>query len=159
MQYKWHFTYICQNFSDKDYGYDLYVIVILGTDVQVKQGYLDYSVHALSQWETALLCNVVSHWLGAYTIWSLRTLLYHENGHCHDQCLWHRLRQLIFPEGCDSGLITLISDIKILPGKICSVREKLNFNRQNVEINYMMIRLNCWPGKIYNIREKLNFAG
>ena len=32
------------------------------------------SVHfdyAPSQWETTLLCNVVSHWLGAYTDWSL----------------------------------------------------------------------------------------
>ena len=28
-------------------------------------------VHAPSQWETTLQCNVVSHWLGAYTEWSL----------------------------------------------------------------------------------------
>ena len=27
--------------------------------------------HAASQWETALHCNDVSHWLGAYTEWSL----------------------------------------------------------------------------------------
>ena len=27
----------------------------------------DHSLHALSQWETTLHCNVVSHWLGAYT--------------------------------------------------------------------------------------------
>ena len=31
----------------------------------------DHSVHALSQWETTLHCNVVSQWLGAYTKWSL----------------------------------------------------------------------------------------
>ena len=31
----------------------------------------DQSVHAPSQWETTLHCNVVSHWLGAYTKWSL----------------------------------------------------------------------------------------
>ena len=32
-------------------------------------------VYAPSQWETTLHCNVVSHWLGAYTKWSLR---YHQ---------------------------------------------------------------------------------
>ena len=30
----------------------------------------DHFVYVPSQWET-LLCNVVSHWLGAYTKWSL----------------------------------------------------------------------------------------
>ena len=33
----------------------------------------DYFVHALCQWETMLHCNVVSHWLSAYTKWSLLT--------------------------------------------------------------------------------------
>ena len=32
---------------------------------------LDTQVHAPSQWETTLQCNVVSHWLGAYIKWSL----------------------------------------------------------------------------------------
>ena len=32
----------------------------------------DHSVYASSQWETALQCNAVSHWLGSYTEWSLR---------------------------------------------------------------------------------------
>ena len=31
----------------------------------------DQSVHALNQWEMTLHCNIVSHWLGAYAIWSL----------------------------------------------------------------------------------------
>ena len=31
----------------------------------------DHLVYAPSQWETTLQCNVVSHWLGAYTKWSL----------------------------------------------------------------------------------------
>ena len=31
----------------------------------------DHFVHAPSQWETTLHSNVVSHWLGAYTKWSL----------------------------------------------------------------------------------------
>ena len=31
----------------------------------------NHFVYALSQWETMLHCNVVSHWLGAYTKWPL----------------------------------------------------------------------------------------
>ena len=34
----------------------------------------DYSLYAPGQWET-LHCNAVSHWLGAYTKWSLGTLI------------------------------------------------------------------------------------
>ena len=37
----------------------------------------DYFAYAPSQWETTLHCNVVSHWLGAYTKWSLN--LYQES--------------------------------------------------------------------------------
>ena len=32
-------------------------------------------VYALNQWETTLQCTVVSHWLGAYTKWSLISLI------------------------------------------------------------------------------------
>ena len=32
----------------------------------------DHFVYAPIQWETVLHCNVVSHWLGAYTKWSLQ---------------------------------------------------------------------------------------
>ena len=31
----------------------------------------DHSVYVPSQWEMALHCNAISHWLGAYTEWSL----------------------------------------------------------------------------------------
>ena len=31
----------------------------------------DHFVYTPSQWETTLQCNVVSHWLGAFTEWSL----------------------------------------------------------------------------------------
>ena len=34
----------------------------------------DHFVYAPSQWETALQCNTVSHWLGAFTKWSLQRL-------------------------------------------------------------------------------------
>ena len=33
----------------------------------------DHFVYAPSQWEMALQCNAISHWLGAYTEWSLWT--------------------------------------------------------------------------------------
>ena len=34
----------------------------------------DHFVYALSQWKMMLQCNVISHWLGAYTIWSLQQI-------------------------------------------------------------------------------------
>ena len=37
----------------------------------------DHFVYEPSQWETTLQCNVVSHWLGAYTKWCL--MLHVEN--------------------------------------------------------------------------------
>ena len=37
-------------------------------------GSRDHFVYAPSHWETSLQCNVVSHWLGAYTKWSLGSL-------------------------------------------------------------------------------------
>ena len=33
--------------------------------------YRDHFVYGPSQWETTLHCNVVSHWMGIYTKWSL----------------------------------------------------------------------------------------
>ena len=32
----------------------------------------DHFVYAPSQWETTLQCNIISHWLSAYTKWSLQ---------------------------------------------------------------------------------------
>ena len=37
----------------------------------------DYFVNVPSQWDMVLHCNVISHWLGANTKWSLR-----HSGHC-----------------------------------------------------------------------------
>ena len=36
----------------------------------------DHFVYVPSQWETTLHCNVVSHWLGAYTKWFLLTSIF-----------------------------------------------------------------------------------
>ena len=45
----------------------------------------DHSVYVPIQWETTLQCNVVSHWLGTYTKWSLmRTFIIYS-----DVCHWH----------------------------------------------------------------------
>ena len=35
----------------------------------------NHFVHAPSQWEMMLHCNVISHWLGAYTKWSLMHII------------------------------------------------------------------------------------
>ena len=37
------------------------------------RGIRAYSVYAPSQWDTALQCNAKSHWLGAFTEWSLNS--------------------------------------------------------------------------------------
>ena len=36
----------------------------------------DHFAYAPCQWETTLQCNVVSHWMGAYTKWPLLRLCY-----------------------------------------------------------------------------------
>ena len=42
----------------------------------------DPPVYVPSQWEMALQCNAISHWLGAYTEWSLHMFkLWHQTGH------------------------------------------------------------------------------
>ena len=39
--------------------------------MRLSGGYMDHFVYVLSQWEATLRFNVVAHWLGAYTKWSL----------------------------------------------------------------------------------------
>ena len=39
---------------------------------EVTQNIRDHFVNVPSQWETMLHCNVISHWLGAFTKWSLK---------------------------------------------------------------------------------------
>ena len=56
-------------------------------------------LYAPSQWETTLQCNVVSHWLGAYTKWSL----YHTFPHYWDTYL-HRIFD-ISPPRCECHTI------------------------------------------------------
>ena len=34
-------------------------------------GFRDHFVYVLSQWKMMLQCNIISHWLGAFTKWSL----------------------------------------------------------------------------------------
>ena len=46
--------------------------------------YRYHSGYGLSQWETTLQCNVVSHWLSQYPEWSLKwypTFISHHNSH------------------------------------------------------------------------------
>ena len=44
----------------------------------------DHSVYVPSQWEMALHCKAISHWLGAYTEWSL----HHRKCPMETCCLW-----------------------------------------------------------------------
>ena len=48
----------------------------------------DHFVFAPSQWEMMSQCNVVSHWLGAYTKWSLVSELMQEHSRQRDDRVW-----------------------------------------------------------------------
>ena len=39
--------------------------------IDLRGAQVNHSLYVFSQWETALQCNTISHWLGAYTEWSL----------------------------------------------------------------------------------------
>ena len=42
----------------------------------------DQFLHGPSQWKTVLQCNILSHWLGAYTKWSLQcSPIYHNTAY------------------------------------------------------------------------------
>ena len=58
-----------KNFHDQSFCNEL----IITFDILVISIYWnrEHFVHAPSQWRTMLHCNIVSHWLGAYTKWSL----------------------------------------------------------------------------------------
>ena len=75
----------------------------------------DLSVYAPSQWETALRCDAVSHWLGTYTEWSLKannaSRLNFSNSqschaisnHCQLHCLFSSLFKTITSKFCIAG--------------------------------------------------------
>ena len=63
----------------------------------LKHLHRDHFVNAPSQWETMLQCNVISHWLGACTKWSLLTV--------HTKNYAHELNYVVF--GCDLVLVNL----------------------------------------------------
>ena len=66
-------TYICRRFSSYMQRLKQLGIVLCGRKynryILLMSSY--HSVYVPSQWEMALHCNAISHWLGAYTEWSL----------------------------------------------------------------------------------------
>ena len=79
----------------------------------------DYFVHAASQWETTLQCNVVSHWLAAYTKWSLccMYLAPMESESCHLLSVLHWSINSLWPETCFNIYICLYFYTKtVFPG-------------------------------------------
>ena len=61
-----------KHFRTQDVCVCVYFVVSYITDYN----YRDHFVYAPSQCETMLHCNVVSHWLGAYTKWSLYVITF-----------------------------------------------------------------------------------
>ena len=58
----------------------------------------DHFVYALSQWEAMLQCNIVTHWLGAYTKWSLMPW----------KLRWHRLVNSFLMEVKDTFILLIL---------------------------------------------------
>ena len=48
----------------------------------------DHSVYVPSQWEMVLHCNTISHWLGAYTEWSLMIKISDDSRHHKASLSW-----------------------------------------------------------------------
>ena len=60
--------------------------------------YRDHFVHAPSQWQMTLQCNISSHWLGAYTKWSLshHWLWLSQSCHLIHQVQWNLIKYTTF---------------------------------------------------------------
>ena len=84
-------------------------------------GSRDYFVYAASQWGTTLHCNVVSHWLGAYTKLSLPEGAYSKTTTSttkHESCLLF-LGCIIFANHWSiHWSILLLLTIKVHPGQL-----------------------------------------
>ena len=62
----------CWTFSRQDFQRHFLIKKYLCFDLNFSQGFRDNFVSGPSQLEMTLQCNIISHWLGAYTKWSLR---------------------------------------------------------------------------------------
>ena len=77
-----------------------------------------YFVYVRSQWETTLQCNVASHWLGAYTKWSLCKKIRDEcDVVCHDCSEGYQPEEIIYE--CVVGGEILYLNIYIFEYKTC----------------------------------------
>ena len=54
----------------------------------------DLFVHAPSQWETTLQCNVVSHWLGSFTKWTLH-IIWNKTIFIQENVLWTAISEML----------------------------------------------------------------
>ena len=82
--------------------------------------YRNHFVYALSQWETTLQCNVVTHWLGAFTYsscpWAIDVYCEHYGEklpYCERTCLYYICyRNIIGKPASDWTLFALLSSRK-----------------------------------------------
>ena len=81
------------------------VLVVLVLDRYSHVTSRDHFVNAPSQWEMTLHCNLVSHWLGAYTKWSLNIMQSHITWGSKSEFKWKSWLELFvdIPPPCDSS--------------------------------------------------------
>ena len=61
--------------AKRDKLYPIHCSAIYFSQTLTNDTFRDNFVNAPSQWDMTLYCNVVSHWLGAYTKWSLHLMV------------------------------------------------------------------------------------
>ena len=91
----------------------------------------DHFVYAPSQWETTLHCNIFSHWLGAYTKWSLYKA---HSRHDHSSLPWY------IPQYYTNSRMVKITYCVIVTGMSKFQREMLNnhwFKRHRINMFYI----------------------
>ena len=59
------------------------IMIIVGFCGRLLHPHRDPFMYAPSQWEMMLQCNVISHWRGAYTKWSLFSMTSYYEIYCH----------------------------------------------------------------------------
>ena len=83
----------------------------------------DHFVYAPRQWETKLQCNIISHWLGTYTKWSL-----------HMEIHWNR----------NAVISTTFTSLAVLDKMTtsCAANEKNFIKMMTLPFQYKMITSN-----------------
>ena len=74
----------------------------------------DYSVYVPSQWEMVLQCNTISHWLDAYTEWSLLCVFWMILTVLYQSYIYKRHTTALLPVWNIWGHLRVLSDLGLI---------------------------------------------